>query len=207
MPDERPRYHHGDLRAALLDATLALLAEAGGPDEVSLRAVARRVGVSPNAAYRHFADKRALLAAVAAAGFREVGAAFRVAAEADGTAEAAVARGLAAYLGFAAARPALYGLMFGRGGAELGRLPELKREADACLDAASALVARLAGGDAGRDGRPGPTVRERTVAFWALAHGYASLRRDLQFADLPAGDVPDERALLRILLGGLSAGG
>ena len=59
----RDTYHHGDLRRALLDAGIEL-ARAGGPDAVVLREATRRVGVSPNAAYRHFADREALLADV-----------------------------------------------------------------------------------------------------------------------------------------------
>ena len=59
----RSRYHHGDLRQALLDAGTGLAAD-GGPDAVVLREATRRVGVSPNAAYRHFADREALLGAV-----------------------------------------------------------------------------------------------------------------------------------------------
>ncbi len=60
----RATYHHGDLRRALLDASLELARE-GGPDAVVLREATRRVGVSANAAYRHFADRDALLEAVA----------------------------------------------------------------------------------------------------------------------------------------------
>ena len=59
----RSSYHHGDLRHALLEAGIALARE-GGPDAVVLREATRRVGVSPNAAYRHFADRDALLSAV-----------------------------------------------------------------------------------------------------------------------------------------------
>ncbi|MDD4867724.1 MAG: TetR/AcrR family transcriptional regulator [Mycobacterium sp.] len=66
MADSKSGYHHGDLRAALIDAGLELT-RAGGPDGLSIRAATRRVGVSPNAAYRHFADREALLAAVATA--------------------------------------------------------------------------------------------------------------------------------------------
>ena len=62
----RRRYRHGDLPAALLAEGIAL-ARAGGPEAVGLREATRRVGVSPNAAYRHFADHRALLRAVCAA--------------------------------------------------------------------------------------------------------------------------------------------
>ena len=61
----RETYRHGDLRQALLDAGLEL-ARSGGPAAVVLRESTRQVGVSPNAAYRHFADRRALLAAVSA---------------------------------------------------------------------------------------------------------------------------------------------
>ncbi|CAN5553652.1 TetR/AcrR family transcriptional regulator [soil metagenome] len=60
---QRATYRHGDLRQALLDAGLAMARE-GGPDAVVLREATRRAGVSPNAAYRHFADREALVAAV-----------------------------------------------------------------------------------------------------------------------------------------------
>lgn len=63
MSDPRP-YHHGNLRQKLLDAALAL-AEEVGPEHISLREVARRVGVAPSAPYRHFPSRRALLTAVA----------------------------------------------------------------------------------------------------------------------------------------------
>ncbi len=74
----RPRasYHHGDLRRALVDATIQMLAEAG-PDVLSLREVARRVGVDHRAAYRHFQDKEALFAAVAEEGYRDLVATVR----------------------------------------------------------------------------------------------------------------------------------
>ena len=66
---QRSTYRHGDLRQALLDAGIAMARE-GGPDAVVLREATRRAGVSPNAAYRHFADREALVSAVsdAAAG-------------------------------------------------------------------------------------------------------------------------------------------
>jgi AcrR family transcriptional regulator len=59
-------YHHGDLRMALIDAGLALT-RTGGPEALTIREATRQVGVSPNAAYRHFADREALLGAVATA--------------------------------------------------------------------------------------------------------------------------------------------
>jgi AcrR family transcriptional regulator len=66
LPDSKTGYHHGDLRAALVDAGLQL-ARVGGPEALTIREATRRVGVSPNAAYRHFADREALLRAVATA--------------------------------------------------------------------------------------------------------------------------------------------
>lgn len=65
-PPRRTTYRHGDLHHALLEAGTEL-ARAGGPDAVVLREATRRVGVAPNAAYRHFADRQALLAAVRSA--------------------------------------------------------------------------------------------------------------------------------------------
>ena len=69
-PSRSVGQHHGDLRAGLLRAALELLHE-GGVEALTLRAVARRAGVSPGAPYHHFADKDALLAAVAEDGFAE----------------------------------------------------------------------------------------------------------------------------------------
>src|SRR5258708_6483779 len=66
VPPVRNTYRHGDLRRALIDAGIEL-ARAGGPDAVVLREATRRVGVVPNAAYRHFASRQALLMAVPAA--------------------------------------------------------------------------------------------------------------------------------------------
>ncbi|SCL34458.1 transcriptional regulator, TetR family [Micromonospora nigra] len=64
MLGETRRYHHGDLRTALVEAGLRL-ARSGGADALGLRGVTRSVGVTPNAAYRHFADRQALVLAVA----------------------------------------------------------------------------------------------------------------------------------------------
>src|ERR1700739_5144341 len=71
MPSSSARYHHGDLRAACLRAAKELLEEDGAAG-LSVRAVARRAGVSPGAPYRHYADRDALVSAVAAEGYREL---------------------------------------------------------------------------------------------------------------------------------------
>ena len=96
-------YHHGDLPAALLDAGLRLLEE---DEAFSLRAVARRAGVSPTAPYRHYADKEALLAALATDGFARLADRLAAAAELTDMAEQ--------YVAFALEHPRLFRLMYGR---------------------------------------------------------------------------------------------
>lgn len=113
----RETYHHGDLRHALLRAGVEL-ARAGGPDAVVLREATRRVGVSPNAAYRHFADREALLAdvcdaaqAALAAAIDEEFAAIPVGAP-DQTARAQLRAVGTAYVRFALDEPGLFRTAF-----------------------------------------------------------------------------------------------
>jgi AcrR family transcriptional regulator len=104
-------YHHGDLRRALLEAAAARLDQEGA-DQISLAAIARTLGVSQAAPYRHFPDRDALLAATAAEGFRLFGAALRDAAAQGTGRRATLLRMCRAYVAFGAARPGLYRLMF-----------------------------------------------------------------------------------------------
>ena len=105
-------YHHGDLRRALIDASLELIQEKGAQG-LTLREAARRVGVSHAAPYRHFADKEALLAAVAEEGFRGLHDAMVVARDKrESLVEKYRATGVA-YVEFAVAKPNHFGVMFG----------------------------------------------------------------------------------------------
>lgn len=116
-PSSRSTYRHGDLRQALLTEGVALARE-GGPDAVVLREATRRVGVSPNAAYRHFADRAALLDAVSAAA--QGLAADRIEADwslVDSTDPVSEARGHlravgTGYIGFAREQPGLFRAAF-----------------------------------------------------------------------------------------------
>lgn len=119
VPRARGTYHHGDLHRALLDAGLAL-AQEGGPDAVVLREATRRVGVSANAAYRHFADRDALLAEVVdraqARAADVIAAAIAAVPEEGGPAAVARARFRAVgigYLRFAMDEPGLFRTAFG----------------------------------------------------------------------------------------------
>jgi AcrR family transcriptional regulator len=125
-PVKREPYHHGSLREALVEAGVALARE-GGPAAIVLREVARRVGVSPNAAYRHFADLRALMDAVAEAALRALARSMeaemaRIHRSGDAGADAiqrllAVGRG---YVHFALAEPGLFAAAFSRAKESIG---------------------------------------------------------------------------------------
>lgn len=170
-------YHHGDLKAALLDAAQALLDE-GGVAAVSLREAARRAGVSPTASYRHFVDKEALLGALAARGFDAFAQAMsrsaKRAADPARTARAAVdpytAMGLA-YVRFAVARPGMFRLMFGPHVADRSRSPEL-------MAAVQRATAVLNGGIASRADKQTGDEAITALRSWAQVHGLAMLILD-----------------------------
>ena len=111
-PAPRQGYHHGDLRSALLDAGLRLLRERS-VDDLGLRELARDVGVSPAAIYRHFPDKNALMAALAVEGLERMAAAQRQATQAAGGGKAGFLASGMAYVRFAVDHPALFRLVFG----------------------------------------------------------------------------------------------
>ena len=165
-------YHHGDLPTALLRAAGKSL-EKDGIGGISLREAARRAGVSHNAPYRHFPDRGALLAALAAEGFAELGARLR----------GKPGRELGpVYVRFALERPQRFRLMFG-GVLPLAKYPELRAAAGA---AHQALV------DAFRD-LPRPELA--AVAAWSLVHGLSQLLLDGHFAP------PDPETFVREVLG------
>jgi AcrR family transcriptional regulator len=179
------RYHHGDLKRALVEAALDALKE-GGADAIGLRELARRVGVSPAAPYRHFRDRQALIQAVAADGFKSFLAALE-AARPEGSAENQLAAMAEAYVAFALANPALYRLMFS---SELGKFedPDLRKAADASY-ASLALTAAKLDPDA-----PG----EAAISAWAFVHGLATLLLDNQLLGVtPATAAPLIRVLSR----------
>ncbi|MER5527512.1 TetR/AcrR family transcriptional regulator [Streptomyces sp. NPDC002677] len=161
---ERSRYHHGDLHAALLRAATALLEEDGAG--LSLRAVARRAGVSPTAPYRHFADKEALENELAAQGFADLeqrlGATGSQPVTLDRFAQIAVS-----YVRFALDRPALFRLMFGTPctdtqDARTAAAAEVHELVMACVSEAF----------------PQADAEALATAGWSLVHGLAFLHLD-----------------------------
>jgi AcrR family transcriptional regulator len=108
---KRKQYHHGNLREALLQAAIQLIAEIG-PGGFTLREVARRAGVSHNAPYRHFQDKEELLAAVATAGFRGLTAAMLDAVKGESDPIDRLKRAGLGYVEFALRQPEHFTVMF-----------------------------------------------------------------------------------------------
>src|ERR1700688_590333 len=111
-PKKVSSYHHGALRAALIRSAREIL-ESEGYEALTLRAAARRARVSQAAPYNHFADKAALLAAIAALGFKEFASAMRQEMDAIVDPQARLNATGIAYVAFATSNPGLFKLMFG----------------------------------------------------------------------------------------------
>lgn len=183
-------YHHGDLHRALLDAALAIVEESGVA-ALTLRAVARRVGVTHAAPYRHFPDKAALLAAVATEGFRQLTDRMNAAREAvEGDELDRMAAIGAAYVSFAVEHPARYRVMFGR---DLDGVPEdhpFRVSAQAAFGVLTRCVGELEPLPAGAAVGSHPSVDGRAVLAWATVHGLALLMMDRR---LPCPTDPSAR--------------
>jgi AcrR family transcriptional regulator len=155
-------YHHGDLRDTVLRLALTAL-ETRPPEDLTLRALSRQAGVSSMALYRHFADREALLGALAQVGFDELGRRTLAVDEAKDARSGLVAIGVV-YVTFAVERPGLFRLMYG---GEPPRTPARAGEAPhAAYAALSRRIAELT------------PPRQRKTAFlasWALVHGLATL--------------------------------
>lgn len=171
-PKPEGEYHHGNLRRALLDATLQLIAEQG-PDTFSLREVTRRVGVDHRAAYKHFEDRAALLVELSLEGYAVLAAASDAAlaaAPADDTGARLVAMAQAT-LRFATQHPALYRLMTGPRLNADGRFPAL----EAVLKQRMArLVLEIEAG-VKRGELMQLDALEASITFWAALSGLCSL--------------------------------
>ncbi|WP_055495139.1 TetR/AcrR family transcriptional regulator [Streptomyces sp. TP-A0356] len=175
----RRRYHHGDLRASLLARAEETLREKG-PAALSLRELARDLGVSHAAPSRHFKDKQALLDALALTGFDRL--AETIAASQEGAGEtfaerlAAVAR---AYVGFATANPELLDLMYA-----IKHNPEASEDLVAASQRwTNQTVGLISEGQRRGEVREGPVERVGVPAF-ATLHGYADL--------MASGSLPPE---------------
>lgn len=198
---EKPAYHHGDLRRALLVAAEAEL-EDKGVEGFTLRGCAKRAGVSHAAPTHHFGDVAGLLSALAVEGFQRFLATTNARLEqmdgGDGSARM-TALGLG-YVEFARANPALFRLMFS------SDRPDFSNET--LGEAASAAFEQLVSGVAGVAGRDPLSSREgrRSVAaMWAMVHGLAHLLLSRQMKFLGEGDEETLQEDLAAILSSMSA--
>jgi len=171
MPSPYPRskaphaYHHGELRQALIQAAMTVV-ERDGPEAVSLSALAKSLGVSQPAPYRHFADRDALLAAVAVEGFRAFNKvlADSVAAPSEPSALSRIAQ---AYVAFGRRQSGLYRLMFAS-----------PATASALEDSELYIIGQASFGLLLAVLRPAtdpPSLERRAVKVWAALHGVVML--------------------------------
>jgi AcrR family transcriptional regulator len=179
-PEPRAAYHHGDLKRAMVDAALALVTEEQSWG-FSLREVARRAGVSHNAPYNHFADKRDLLAAVAVAGFETLRARILAASVEAGPPDAALMAIGVAYVRFGTENPAHYRLMFGTTlkSPEGNLPPTVQSAAEASKAVLKAVILR--GAESGIfAGSPADqsALDLAALSAWSLVHGLTMLLVD-----------------------------
>lgn len=200
-------YHHGDLKNALIAAGLAILAS-DGVERLTLREVARRARVSHTAPYRHFANKEALLAAIAEDGFAQLTAALEAALMVHTTtarsATAQVVAGGLAYVQFAQHQPAIFRLMFSQIVGDRSQHPTLSLAAKrAFVTLQDAIIA----GQQRDEFVVGP-ADQLTMALWAMVHGLAMLVIDNQIplssaSDCASAPTQTLTALLHTMLTGL----
>src|SRR5712692_3239519 len=186
-PKRPNRYHHGDLPRALLDAALHIV-ETQGTEALTLRAVARLAGVSQAAPYRHFANKEAILAAVAEDGFRSLMTAMRQSVRDCGDLPLARLRAVGlGYVTFATSHPSHFRVMFGRDMADRSAFPTLRQVAH---DTLTMVVDAIA--DCQRAGlvRSEEPAADLALTAWSSVHGLAALLVD-GVLDRPVADVAE----------------
>jgi AcrR family transcriptional regulator len=153
-------YHHGDLKRALLEAALGAI-ESNGVDSLSLRRISEQVGVTPNAVYRHFNSKEALLVAMSDYGFEQLATAFESTKDQDLNSIGQ------AYIEFGVGNPWLYRLMFS------GRRISTPRHEDRSFSILQSSIRNQMGADATEE-----EVLQESINAWAYVHGMVMLVLD-----------------------------
>lgn len=188
-------YHHGNLREALLERAWESI-DAGGVDALSLRQLARDVGVSHGASARHFSDRTALLDAVAVAGFTRMNEALAAAVEQSAPFGGRLRAAGFAYIGFAVAHPAILEVMY-KAKHHLDASGELRERSRASM---AMVVAFVAAAQAAGEIPEGDAERRALVIF-ASVHGVAALATADLLDGVPWQDAAD--ATIEVILGSL----
>ncbi|MEO0825358.1 MAG: TetR/AcrR family transcriptional regulator [Cyanobacteria bacterium J06639_14] len=185
-PKKQGRYHHGDLRQAVIDAALQLIAEQG-IESLTLREIAQRVGVSRMAPYRHFENKAVLLAVLAQEGFQALFVHIQatLAKSSSQPLERLQALGVA-YIFYAVENPVHYRVMFDASLSNRTLYPPLYETAVKSFDCLVEVLIKCQ--NAGLIGGGDP--KELAQINWSLCHGLAMLLIDQQFITM--GHAPVE---------------
>jgi AcrR family transcriptional regulator len=182
---DKPAYHHGDLRNALIAAALAAV-EQGGPDAVSLRDLAQSLGVSRSAPYRHFEDRDALLAAVAARGFEDLNVGYEAALASPGDGRAKLRAASRVYFEFASRRPGLFRLMFDSDLLARDSPPAI------LIPPANKAYQLLWQADA-------RTIKARTITMWSTVYGFIALNRAGRFKPFMTGPLTTDEVVDEVI--------
>ncbi len=163
------KYHHGDLRRAIMEAALALIEEAG-IQNLSLREIARKIGVTTAAPYYHFKDREALLIQIAIQGYGELLKSLESARGSVRAGKDELEAEARAYLRFAQEHGALYAVMFSVEVAMKYEYVELKGTADRCFAVVCGSIAK-------RRKLGLKESAEAALCAWSLLHGFTVLDR------------------------------
>jgi AcrR family transcriptional regulator len=185
---ETGKYHHGDLRRALLEAA-QLAEDEVGPHTISLRALAKKLDVSHAAAYRHFRNKQALLRGVAIEGHQRLAQALVDAGRSGVDPADTLRRCASAYVRFGLENPGVYQVMFS---ADTQRDSEAKLAADRVLMVTARIIERSAKTGASRPGVP----LKQALAAWSMVHGIVDLELRKQLGERSIDEARQQAELL-----------
>lgn len=186
-------YHHGDLKAAMVEAALQLV-RTRGPRGFTLNEASRAAGVSVSAPYNHFKSKEALLVAIVLLGNQTLETELRAAADTEGTPRQRLLAVGMAYTRFATRHPDLFAVMF-QSGIDKAPYPEVHASAARAFSVAGALAAEI---------EPLPSnAQQLSLALWTMAHGFATLAAEGALARVgnQTTDVTAEALFRRLLPG------
>lgn len=169
-------YHHGDLPHAIIEAALSWI-ETKDISSLSLRGIARCLGVSHNAPYRHFADKESLLAAIAERGFIKLEQWLQQVLESSTLTQVELIKALGVqYIKYALSNPAYYRVMYGSYVADYQKYPQVEQAAEKSF---TILINAIAQGQKAGVIRSGK-AKELGYVCWSLVHGVSMLYLDRQ---------------------------
>ena len=196
MRKKARRYHHGDLKTALIEAALQLV-RSKGPRGFTLNEASRTAGVSVSAPYNHFKDKDALLIEIVLLGNRTLETELQAAADTVGSPREKLLAVYLAYVCFAERHPDLFAVMF-QSGIDKTPYPEIQASTLKAFEVAAKLAAKIESSQT--------SAGQLALAIWTMAHGFATLNveRAIAGVGIPEATISAEALAHRLLYPSLS---